>query len=119
MTHVITGIEQETVGDLDNPQSVTQFRWICSCDERGKWNTLERAEANGKQHMKSGMSRHAASNRCRQLWYRFGLPFTRLRPKRVVDRCEVGYLADGRVHVMGAGPTWEIAFERAEKGGAE
>lgn len=63
------------------------------------------------------MTRHLASARCRELWYRLGLPFTRIRRKPTIDRCEVGYLSHGSnaVTVMGRGPSWEKAFERASK----
>ncbi len=40
--------------------------------------------------------------------------FACLRRKNVVDRCEIGYHDEGQRRVIkGAGPTWEIAFERA------
>lgn len=63
------------------------------------------------------MNRYAAWRRCQELWRRLGLPFTRIRRKSVVDRYEVGYLANGDAYIMGAGPTWEAAFERAAKEG--
>lgn len=37
------------------------------------------------------------------------------RRKIIEDRCGVGYYEHGLAVVLGAGPTWEIAFERAEK----
>jgi hypothetical protein len=64
------------------------------------------------------MNRYAASARCQQLWRHLGLPFTRIRRRSVVDRYEVGYVVGGgRVTIMGAGPSWEQAFERATKEG--
>lgn len=62
------------------------------------------------------MNRYSASTRCQQLWRHLGLPFTRIRRKTVTDRYEVGYLGhfpDNHVTIMGAGPSWEVAFERA------
>lgn len=64
------------------------------------------------------MNRYAASARCQELWRHLGLPFTRIRRKTVVDRYEVGYLGhfpNAFVTIMGAGPSWEVAFGRATK----
>lgn len=47
-------------------------------------------------------------------WARLGTTFATIRRKSVIDRFEVGYWNKERV-VLGAGPTWEIAFERALK----
>lgn len=117
MTHIITGIDQRTT-----PELVTQYRWRCSCTRTGKWTTLGLAESAGEKHAASGrvigMSRHAAATLCERLWKHLGQPFTRLGRKSADERCQVGYLGyhpDGTVHVMGAGPTWEKAFERAQQ----
>ena len=61
------------------------------------------------------MTKHLAQARCRELWHHLGLPFTRTRHRSDPNRFEVGYLGwlSNHIVVMGAGPTWEAAFEHA------
>lgn len=66
------------------------------------------------------MTSHQAWKRALELWGsavvggNWRHPYTIQRRKNVVDRCEVGYHDDGtRPVIMGRGPTWESAFERA------
>lgn len=64
------------------------------------------------------MNRYAASARCQQLWRHLGQPFTRIGRKMATDRYQVGYLGhwpNNFVTIMGAGPSWEKAFERARE----
>lgn len=115
MTHSITSFAQHVT-----PEGVTLHAWICSCTRRGKWTTLAFAESAGAKHVSSpqalGMSRDDARERCEQLWGVLGRPFTRMRRRGVANRFEVGYFdQSGFVTVMGVGPSWEIAFENAQK----
>lgn len=118
MIHSITGIAQRTT-----PELVTQYQWVCSCTRRGKWTTAGLAESAAAKHAASGrvigMNRHAAATLCGQLWGRLGQPFTKIGRRSKEERCQVGYLGhwpNNYVTVMGAGETWEEAFERAQKG---
>lgn len=58
------------------------------------------------------MTRDAAHRRATLCWAHLGTAFTRIRRKSTPDRFEVGYW-DKQLVVLGAGPTWEIAFDRA------
>lgn len=112
--HAITYDQRPT------PEGATLHRWRCSCNRTGSWTTAGLAESAGRKHTKSpriiGMNRHAAATLCGQLWKHLGQPFTRIRAKSITNRFEVGYLGNwpnNFAHVMGAGETWEQAFERA------
>lgn len=61
------------------------------------------------------MNKYSAQRKATSHWARLGITFVTIRHKSVTDRFEVGYWSKERV-VMGAGPTWEIAFDRALKG---
>lgn len=115
MTHTITGFEQHVT-----PEGATLHRWICSCTRRGSWTAAGLAESAARKHAKSprviGMNRYAAAELCGQIWKHLGQPFTRIRAKNIANRFEVGYLGNwpnDSAHILGAGETWELAFERA------
>lgn len=58
------------------------------------------------------MTKHSACLRAARHWAHLGTTFATIRRTSVVDRYEVGYQGERRV-VLGAGPSREIAFERA------
>ena len=59
------------------------------------------------------MTRYTAHRKASNYWGRLGTTFASIRRKSVIDRFEVGYYTSDKRVVMGAGPSWEIAFERA------
>lgn len=58
------------------------------------------------------MTRYAAHRKATLCWAHLGTAFTRIRRKSIADRFEAGYW-NKQLVILGAGPTWEIAFERA------
>jgi len=61
------------------------------------------------------VTRYTAQRRASYYWGRLGLTFAAIRRKNVVDRFEVGYYTSSKRIVKGAGPSWEIAFDRATR----
>lgn len=58
------------------------------------------------------MTRRSAHLRAARHWTHLGTTFATIRRKSVLDRFEVGYWNGDRV-VLGAGPSWEDAFDQA------
>ena len=58
------------------------------------------------------MTRRSAHLRAARHWAHLGTTFATIRRKSVPDRFEVGYRNGNRV-VLGAGPSWEDAFDQA------
>ena len=58
------------------------------------------------------MTRRSTHLRAARHWVHLGTTFVTIRRKSVPDRFEVGYRNGARV-VLGAGPSWEDAFDQA------
>lgn len=67
--------------------------------------------------MKS-MTKYEAFIHAHNYWSGKGLPFVRIKRKSSADRFEVGYhpAGVGAPVILGSGPSWEVAFDRALKG---